>query len=125
MVSAFLSSPAALSTLATKLDANFGQDTIREGEVIDFGEWSSENHSRDAAKFLFNNWLTRFVLPTESAISAVESPSNAQVEERTNHEVSVAQSTGAINVQNGRSFHLYANYLVHQLAQQSKATVGA
>ena len=126
MVSAFLSTPAALTTLAAKLDANFGQDTIREGEVIDFGEWSGENHSRDAAKFLFHNWLTRFALPIEPTGTTLAT-SNEKIAEDAgaNWQVEPFQVEKVVDKKNGRSFHLYANYLVHRLAQQSSATVGA
>jgi len=126
MVSAFLSTPAALTTLAAKLDANFGQDTVREGQVIDFGEWSGENHSRDAAKFLFHNWLTRFALPVEP-IGISAATSNEEIAENAGIAPQLVpfQADKVVDEKNGRSFHLYANYLVHRLAQQSSVTVGA
>jgi hypothetical protein len=125
MVSAFLSTPAALTTLAAKLDANFGQDTIREGEVIDFGEWSSENHSRDAAKFLFHQWLARLALSSKGGVLTQSQTGDTKSKDHPPSEVAPFHVHVAPDVQDGRSFHLYANYLVHRLAQQSKAMVEA
>lgn len=119
MVSAFLANPAALSTLAAKLDANFGQDTVRDGEVIDFGEWGHENHSSDAAEFLFQNWLSK-ILP-----SAEQSKPSTVSLMGTSGNISELKKIWAPDAQHSQSFHLYAHYLVHRLAQQSKPAIGA
>lgn len=123
MVSAFLSTPGALSTLATKLDANFGQDTVRDGEIIDFGEWTNENHSRDAAEFLFQTWLSKILPKAEPSIPSNSLPLSLSEE---SSQVSEApyRTNRLPDAEHSRSFHLYANYLAHRLVQQSKSVVG-
>lgn len=120
MVSAFLANPVALSTLAAKLDANFGQDTVRDGEVIDFGEWSQENHSRDAAEFLFQNWLFNIIPEAEQSNISTADEMDASGSDSAAFRVSWRP-----DAQHSRSFHLYAHYLVHRLAQQSKSATEA
>ncbi|MBE3027931.1 hypothetical protein [Janthinobacterium sp. GW458P] len=123
MVSAFLSTPGALSTLAAKLDANFGQDTVRDGEIIDFGEWTKENHSRDAAEFLFQTWLSK-IIPISGAPASSTAIPSSPTQESSPTGRSPYRVNWSADAQHSRSFHLYAHYLVHRLVQQAKSTVG-
>lgn len=128
MVSAFLSTPGALSTLASKFDANLGLDTVRDGQVIDFGEWRNQNYSRDAAEFLFQTWLKEVVLAPikedqkgvievrESDLEKFEDPGEESMAVDTEDEAD-DEITWPANDQHSRSFHLYAHYLVHRLTQ--------
>lgn len=129
MVSAFLSTPGALSAIAAKIDANLGQDTIREGEVVDFGEWKSENHSQDAAVFLFRTWLEEIVSRANQAANSELGNPASSGNEVPEAGVVPSHSIGfnwAPDAQHSKSFHLYAHYLVHKLAaRDNSALAGA
>lgn len=57
VVSAFSKTTGLFDRSSAFHDASYSQDTIRFGEVIDFGEWSLHNFTTEAALFLYEKWL--------------------------------------------------------------------
>lgn len=57
VVSAFSKTKGLFEPSSAFYDASYSQDTIRFGEVIDFGEWNPHNYTTDAALFLYEKWL--------------------------------------------------------------------
>jgi len=131
IVSAFVANPRALSVVASRLDANLAQDTIREGQIVDFGEWQDDNYSREAADFLFEAWLHTVLKGRRDPDAAIRIPTSAARED-SQHEDFLSELT-AVSARKAapiestlepltpssprrKAFHLYAHYLVHALA---------
>jgi hypothetical protein len=131
IVSAFIATPDALSALATHIDANFGQDTIRDGQIVDFGEWQAENFSKNAAEFLLESWLsnlfkrrtgeqpTRISVGVAPAISPQSHTIFQDTKSAPNASVQSEYNFSASNYKHKRSFHLYVHYLVQSLGRQA------
>lgn len=128
IVSAFIAAPEALSRLASHLDANLGQDTIRNGQIVDFGEWQSENYSKSAAEFLLESWLSNLAKGTHGPQESPRMNATSYTTEQ-NQYIAVAGDTNSTDsvemplapedwkprYQHKRSFHLYVHYLVQSL----------
>lgn len=128
IVSAFVSTPRALSSLAPSFDANFGQDTIGPGCIIDFGEWSDDNYSSEAAQFLYDSWLAKLKLRVNAASAksgADRHPSRITINDYSDSARAdgIGQGPNAVwkpltsSHPRRRAFHLYAHFLVQSLAQ--------
>lgn len=137
IVSAFVANPRALTVVASRLDANLGQDTIREGQIVDFGEWQEENYSKQAADFLFEAWLRNVLNGKRNSATVLRVPTEPVGEKSDlSHEQAPApgfENTPAYKKEEPiksvlepitpsparrRAFHLYAHYLVQSLAME-------
>ncbi|MGE4294342.1 MAG: hypothetical protein AB7E49_01415 [Campylobacterales bacterium] len=61
IISALISLGVHNNNDAHRYDANFGQETIVSGKIVDFDQERAENFSIDAARFLLDEWLKKRV----------------------------------------------------------------
>ena len=96
---------------STSVDANYGQDTVQAGELVDYGEWlDAHNYAHEAAEFMAITWQAGQTFDLENQLIQLELKNSAEDEFEEVEECDPA--SGHIN---RAAVYLYAQYISSKL----------